>query len=58
MVHFSGTSKEVIAMEYAQIFIDTVFLLHGFPEVIISDQDPRFTGEFWRALFDLLGTNL
>ena len=45
-------------MEYAQIFIDNVFRLHGLPEVIISDQDSRFTGKFWRALFDLLGTDL
>ena len=51
MVHFFGTSKEVTTMEYAQIFIDTVFRLHGLPEVIISDRDPRFTGKFWRALF-------
>ena len=58
MVHFSGTSKEVTAMEYAQIFVDTVFRLHGLPEVIISDRDPQFTGKFWRALFDLLRTDL
>ena len=45
-------------MEYAQIFIDNVFRLHGLPEVIISDRDPHFTGKFWRSLFDLLGTDL
>ena len=45
-------------MEYAQIFVDNVFRLHGLPEVIISDLDPRFTGKFWRALFDLLGADL
>ena len=33
-------------MEYAQIFIDNVFQLHGLPEVIISDWDPWFTGKF------------
>ena len=58
MFHFSGTSKEVTTMEYAQIFVDTVFRLHGLPKVIISDWDPRFTGKFWRALFDLLGMDL
>ena len=58
MVHFAGTNKEVTSMEYARIFVDTVFRLHGLPEVIISDRDPRFTGKFWRALFDLLGTDL
>ena len=57
MVPFAETSKEVTTMEYAQIFVDTVFQLHGLPEVIISDWDPQFTGKFLRALFDLLGTD-
>ena len=58
MVHLAGCKKEVTAMEYAQIFVDNVFRLHGLPEVIISDRDPRFTSKFWRSLFDLLGTDL
>ena len=47
MVHLAGCKKEVAAMEYAQIFIDNVFRLHGLPEAIISDWDPRFTSKFW-----------
>ena len=47
MVHLAGYKKEVTAMEYAQIFVDNVFRLHGLPEVIISDQDPCFTGKLW-----------
>ena len=58
MVHLVGCKKEVTAMEYAQIFVDHVFWLHGLLEVIMSDRDPRFTGKFWRSLFDLLGTDL
>ena len=58
MMHLARCKKEVIAMEYARIFIDNVFRLHGLLEVILSDQDPRFTGKFWRALFNLLGTDL
>ena len=58
MVHLAGCKKEVTTMEYAQIFVDNVFRLHGLPEVIISDWDPRFTSKFWRALFDLLGVDL
>ena len=58
MVHLAGCKKEVTAKEYAQIFIDNVFRLHLLPEVIISDRDPQFIGKFWRALFDLLGTDL
>ena len=58
MVHLVGCKKEVTAMEYAQIFVNNVFQLHGLPEGIISDQDPHFTGKFWRWLFDLLCTDL
>ena len=58
MVHLAGCKKEVTTMECAQIFIDNVFRIHNLPEVIISDQDPCFTGKFWRSLFDLFTTHL
>ena len=58
MVHLAPYTKEVIAMEYAKLFVDHVFRLHGLLEVTISDRDPRFTGKFWKSLFDLLGTDL
>ena len=58
MVHFAPCTKEVTAPEYAQLFVDYVFRLHGLLDVIVSDRDPRFTSKFWRSLFDLLGTDL
>ena len=58
MVHFAPCTKEITAPEYAALFVEHVFHLHGLPEVIISDRDPRFTSHFWRSLFDLLGTDL
>ena len=58
MVHFAPCRKEVSAQEYARLFVDHIFRLHGMPEVIISDRDPRFTGKFWTELFQLLGTDL
>ena len=58
MVHLAYCTKEVTTMEYAKLFVDHVFRLHGFPKVIISDWDPHFTGKFWKSLFDLLGTDL
>ena len=58
MVHLASCTKKVTAMEYAKLFVDHVFRLHDLPEVIISDRDPRFTGKFWKLLFDLLGTDL
>ena len=58
MVHLAPCTKKVTTMEYAKLFVDHVFRLHGLPEVIISDRDPRFTSKFWKSLFNLLGTNL
>ena len=46
MMHLVGCKKEVTTMEYAQIFVDSVFQLHGLPKVIISDRDPHFAGKF------------
>ena len=54
MVHFAPCTKKVTAPEYAKIFVDTVFRHHGLLDVIISDQDPRFTSRFWTTLFDCL----
>ena len=35
-----------------------IFFLHGIPKVIISDRDPKFTGNFWKSLFKGLNTTL
>ena len=58
MMNLTECKKENTTMEYVQIFIDNVFQLHSLPEVIISDRDPCFTSKFWRAMFDLLRTDL
>ena len=42
----------------AQLFFEHVFRHHGLPKVIVSDRDPRFTGQFWKTLFALTGTRL
>ena len=58
MVHFIPAKKTVTAQETADLFIRNVFRLHGMPMSIVSDRDPRFTSDFWKALFDKLGTKL
>ena len=38
--------------------METIQKLHGNLEIIISDRDPIFTGNFWMELFSCLGTQL
>jgi hypothetical protein len=38
--------------------METVQMLHGIPNIIISDRDPIFTGNFLTELFSCLGTKL
>ena len=35
-----------------------ILKLHGVPKVIILDRDVKFTGNFWKAMFKGLGTQL
>ena len=42
----------------AQVYIREIAKLHGVPESIVSDRDPRFQSRFWRSLFEALGTKL
>ena len=58
MTHMVPCTKEVTTSQYARLFMDNVFQLHGMPQVIISDRDPRFVSKFWDELFSLLGTDL
>ena len=58
MVHIVPTVTTVTAPQLATIFFNHVVRLHGVPESLISDRDPRFTSNFWRCLWKLLGTNL
>ena len=58
MVHFVLYKKDTTAQQYARLFIDHVFKLHGLPEVIISDHDPKFLSKFWDELVAHLGTDL
>ena len=41
MVHFVPCRKDITAQQYARLFIDHVFKLHGLPEVIISDHESK-----------------
>ncbi|KAI3778829.1 hypothetical protein L2E82_08214 [Cichorium intybus] len=51
--------KETTPLEQlAQLYSDEVLRRYGAPLSIVSDRDPRFTSNFWRALQDKMGTRI
>eukprot|EP00253_Pinus_taeda_P005316 PITA_05316 len=56
--HFIPVQSTCRAAQVANIFMQNIFRLHGFPKTIISDRDVKFTSAFWRTLFEGLGTQL
>ena len=53
---FVGPEQPTGAGETAAMFFDAVVCHYGVPEYIVHDRDPRFTSDFWKALWRLLGT--
>ena len=58
MVHYAPTQTTVTAPGLADIFLREVVRLHGIPQSVLSDRDPRFTAHFWKAFWKGIGTTL
>ncbi|MCO5593713.1 hypothetical protein L7F22_047730 [Adiantum nelumboides] len=56
--HFVPVKKTVKPNNLARLFVAQIFRLHGMPETIVSDRDPRFTSLFWKAIWENIGTRL
>lgn len=56
--HFLPLKHPFSAAVVAQVFLDNVVKLHGVPKTLVSDRDKVFTSQFWKALFQTLGTQL
>jgi hypothetical protein len=56
LVHFKACKEEVPAKEFAKLYVDHVFRLHGLSREYITNRDPRFTSAFWQEVIVLLGT--
>ncbi|MCO5613511.1 hypothetical protein L7F22_067788 [Adiantum nelumboides] len=56
--HFIPVKKNIKAHQMATLFISQIFKYHGLPTSIVSDRDSRMTSNFWKGLFENLGTRL
>ena len=56
--HFIAIKKTDSAKKIVEIFCKHIYKLHGFPKVIVSDRDAKFKGNFWKELFNHIGTYL
>lgn len=56
--HFIALLHPFTALKVAQVFLSSVYKLHGLLEAIVSDRDRIFTTTLWQELFCLFGTQL
>ena len=56
--HFILVNSTYKAINIIHIFMKEIFRLHGVPKIVISDRDSKFTRNFWKDLFKVLGTQL
>ncbi|MCO5564156.1 hypothetical protein L7F22_017812 [Adiantum nelumboides] len=55
---FVPVKKTIKPDHLARLFVAQIFRLHGMPETIVSDKDPRFTSLFWKAIWENIGMRL
>jgi len=56
--HFVPTVKTLDAAGLAQLYIASIFKLHGLPSSIVSDRGSTFTSLFWTEVTSRLGIQL
>lgn len=56
--HFIALTHPYTAASVAQVFLNSVFKLHGLSRSIVSDKDPIFLSSFWKIPLLLHGSSL
>ena len=54
--HFILVNSTYKAIKIAYIFMKEIFRLHGVPNIVISNRNAKFMGNFFKDLFKGLGT--
>lgn len=57
-VHLIPLSSAATAIDVARAYHNNIYRLHGMQRSVTSDRDPKFTGHFWRALQEKVGTKM
>ena len=58
IAHFLPVRDKYRAEQYAKLYLDRIFSLHGAPKTIVSDRGSLFISKFWKSLHESLGTKL
>ncbi|KAK5574360.1 hypothetical protein RB653_010668 [Dictyostelium firmibasis] len=58
MIHAIPCAKTINAEHTAQLMLNHVFRLHGYPRTIVSDRDPKFISEIWRLWAETMDSKL
>jgi len=53
MAHFIPTTTNITAEGTADLYMQHIFRIHGFPKDIVSDRGTQFTSKFWSRLMEL-----
>ena len=53
-----GIKKTDSAKQIAELFCKNIYKLYGFPKIIVSDRDAKFTSNFWKELCKQVGITL
>ena len=56
--HFLAVRMTFTLEEFYKLYKREIIQLHGVPVSIVSDQDPRFTAQFWKSVQKAMGTQL
>ena len=55
LAHFVPCKMTATAEQIAALYVSSIWTHHGWPQVLITDRDPKFTDAFWRGLCTQLG---
>jgi hypothetical protein len=58
LVHLIPLRTTNTAAQLAPLFMNEIVRLHGLPDTIVSDRDPKFTSRFWTETHRILGIKL